>query len=127
VADASLITIQPWDPTQIDSIIRAILTSDLGLNPSTDGRIIRVPVPPLTEERRRQLAKHVGKVTEQHRTALRNIRRNANDLLKKMSRNKAISEDEEHRGYDQVQKTTDDFIGQADDLGRQKENEVLEV
>ncbi len=127
VAEASLVTIQPWDPTQIESIIRAILVSDLGLNPSSDGRLIRVPIPPLTEERRRQLAKHVRKVTEGHRTAVRNIRRSANDRLKKLSRSKAISEDDEHRGYDRVQKITDDFIAQADDLGRLKESEVLEV
>ena len=127
VAEASMVTIQPWDPTQIESITRAILASDLGLNPSSDGRFIRVPIPPLTEERRRQLAKHVRKVTEQHRTAVRNIRRSSNDQLKKLSRSKAISEDDEHRGYDRVQKITDDFVAQADDLGRLKESEVLEV
>ncbi len=127
VAEASMVTIQPWDPTQIESITRAILASDLGLNPSSDGRLIRVPIPPLTEERRRQLAKHVRKVTEQHRTAVRNIRRSSNDQLKKLSRSKAISEDDEHRGYDRVQKITDDFVAQANDLGRLKESEVLEV
>lgn len=127
VAEASLVTIQPWDPTQIESITRAILASNLGLNPASDGRLIRVPIPPLTEERRRQLARQVRKVTEQHRTAVRNIRRSSNDQLKKLSRGKTISEDEEHRGYDQVQKITDDFIAQADDLGRLKESEVMEV
>lgn len=127
VAEATMVTIQPWDPTQIENISRAILASNLGLNPSSDGRLIRVPIPPLTEERRKQLARHVRKVTEQHRTAVRNIRRSSNDRLKKLSRSKVISEDDEHRGYDKVQKITDDFIAQADDLGRLKESEVLEV
>ena len=127
VPEASLVTIQPWDPSQIGSLEKAILSSDLGLNPSNDGKIVRVPIPPLTEDRRQQLAKHVRKVIEEHRTAIRNIRRDSNELLKKLSLDGVVSKDDEHRGYDAVQKATDDFVKKAETLGQQKEAEILEV
>ncbi len=123
--EPNLITVQPWDVSQLGQIEKAILTSDLGLNPNNDGKVIRVPIPPLTEERRKSLAKQVGKVAEEHRTAVRQIRRDANDNLKKLARDKEISEDAEHRAMDDVQKETDEFIGQVDSLAKAKEEEIL--
>lgn len=127
VPEPSLITVQPWDVSQIGSIEKAILASDLGLNPSSDGKIVRIPIPPLTEERRQALAKHVGKVAEEHRTAVRNIRRDANDELKRLLKEKEISEDMEYDGLEQVQKVTDDHIKQVDELAALKEKEIVEV
>lgn len=123
--EANLITLQPWDMSQLGQIERAILASDLGLNPSNDGKVIRLPIPPLTEERRRTLARQVGKVAEDHRTAIRQIRRDANERLKKLQKDKQISEDEEYRGLDEVQKVTDRLIGQVDALAKLKEEEIL--
>lgn len=125
--DPSMITVQPWDVSQIQSIEKAILTSDLGVNPSNDGRLIRIPIPPLTEERRQSLARHVGKTAEDHRTAIRNIRRDSNDRLKKAAKDKEISEDEEYRALGEVQQLTDEYIGKIDKLAAQKEKEILEV
>jgi len=123
--EPNLITIQPWDVSQIGQIEKAILTADLGLNPNSDGKIIRVPIPPLTEERRKALARQVGKIAEEHRTAIRQIRRDANDQLKRMQKDKEISEDDEYRLFDEVQKVTDDFVGQIDELAKAKEKEIL--
>lgn len=123
--EANLITIQPWDATQIKQIERAILSSDLGLNPNNDGKLIRVPIPPLTEERRRDLAKHVGKMAEEHRTAVRQIRRDANEQLKKIQKEKLISEDDEYRALEEVQKVTDQFIKEVDALTKLKEEEII--
>ena len=125
--EPSLITVQPWDTSQIDNIAKAILTSDLGLNPSNDGKLLRIPIPPLTQERRASLAKQVGKVAEEHRTAIRNIRRDANEKLKKLLKEKTISEDMEHHGLEEVQKITDARIKEVDELARQKEKEIVEV
>lgn len=123
--EPNLITIQPWDVSQIGQIERAILTSNLGLNPNNDGKIIRVPIPPLTEERRKILAKQVGKIAEEHRTAIRQIRRDANERLKKMQKDKEISEDDEYRLIDEVQKVTNEFVGQIDELAQAKETEII--
>lgn len=123
--EPSLITVQPWDASQINTIEKGILTSDLGLNPSNDGKMIRIPIPPLTEERRQILARQVGKVAEEHRTAIRQIRRDANEQLKTLERDKEISEDEEYRAHQEIQKVTDDFIQQIDQLAAQKEKEIL--
>lgn len=127
VPDPQMITVQPYDPSQISMIERAILASRLGLNPSNDGRIIRVPIPPLTHERRQELAKQVGRIAEEHRTAIRNIRRDSNDSLKKSLKDKEISEDEESWGLEEVQKVTDTFIEKVNDLTSRKEQEILEV
>ncbi len=127
VPEPRLITIQSWDPSQIPSIEKAILASDLGITPSNDGRMMRIPIPPLTEERRRDLARHVGKVAEDHRTAVRQIRRDLNEKLKQLSREKEISEDDEHRGLDQVQNITNENVNLIDDLAKQKEKEIMEV
>jgi ribosome recycling factor len=125
--EATLITVQPYDMSLIGPIEKAIRTSDLGLNPSNDGRMIRIPIPPLTEDRRKQLAKHVNKVLEDHRTAVRNIRRDVNDHLKKMMKDKALSEDEEKRFLDEIQKATDEHIHKLEEVAAKKEQEILKV
>ncbi len=127
VAESQMLTVQPWDGSHTGAIERAIRTADLGLNPSTDGKMVRVPVPALTEERRKQLAKQVHEFAEEHRTAVRNIRRDANDKLKKQLKEKAISEDEERDGLDEIQKLTNSIVGKIDDLAKTKEGEILTV
>jgi|HubBroStandDraft_2_1064218.scaffolds.fasta_scaffold255902_1 ribosome recycling factor len=127
VPDPTMLTVQPWDVSMIGPIEKAIRSADLGLNPSNDGKLIRVPVPPLTEERRRDLAKKCSHVAEEHRVALRNIRRDANEHLKKALKDKLISEDEEKHALDSVQKLTDSSIAKADQLGKAKEKEILEL
>lgn len=127
VPEPQSITIQPWDMSQIGAIEKAILTSDLGLNPSNDGKVIRLSIPPLTQERRRELAKRVGRIAEEHRTAVRNIRRDSNDVLKRALREKEISEDEESWGLEEVQKVTNEFIERINSRAAQKEEEILEV
>jgi ribosome recycling factor len=125
--EAQLITVQPFDPSSLGTIEKAIRSADLGLNPMNDGKLIRVPVPPLTEERRRDLVKHLHKVLEDHRTAVRNIRRDGNELIKKSLKDKKISEDDERRSYDEIQKLTDDEIKKMEDMGKSKEKEILEI
>ena len=127
VPEPSLITIQPWDISQIGSIEKAIRTSDLGLNPANDGKIIRVPIPPLTEERRKEIVKRLHHIAEEHRVALRNIRRDANEHIKKLLKDKAISEDEDRRAHDDVQKMTDAHIQKIDAASKAKEKEILEI
>lgn len=125
VPDARTLVIQPWEQGQLAAIEKAIMKSDLGLTPANDGKVIRLVMPPLTEERRKQLAKTVHKIAEEARVAVRNIRREANDRLKAMARDKKISEDEERRGHDQIQKVTDRFIARVDELLKKKEQEIL--
>lgn len=127
VPEPSLITIQPWDVSQIGSIEKAIRSSDLGLNPANDGKIIRVPIPALTEERRKDIVKRLHNIAEEHRVALRNIRRDANEHLKKLLKDKAISEDEERRALDDVQKMTDGHIQKVDQASKSKEKEIMEI
>jgi len=127
VPEPSLLTVQPWDATLISAIEKAIRSSDLGLNPMNDGKILRVPIPPLTEERRKELVKHLHRVLEDHRTAVRNIRRDANESLKKLLKDKKISEDDEKRGLDEVQKLTDDFMSKLEEQGKSKEKEIMEI
>ena len=126
VPESRLIMIQPWDATVIKAIEKAILKSDLGLTPSSDGKIIRIAIPPLTEERRKQLAKSVHKTCEDHKVAIRNLRRDANEMLKGLKKDGDISEDDAFRGQDQVQKITDEFIAQIDTIYQEKEKEILE-
>ncbi|MGI8839149.1 MAG: ribosome recycling factor [Pyrinomonadaceae bacterium] len=121
------LTVQPWDQTQITAIEKAVRASDLGLNPSNDGKLVRIPIPPLTEERRKQLAKQVHEIAEDHRTAVRNIRRDANERLKKMLKDKQISEDNERDGLEEVQKLTNTYTGKIDDLTKSKEHEIMSV
>jgi ribosome recycling factor len=127
VPEPQLLTVQPWDQTQVGPIEKAIRAADLGLNPSNDGKLVRVPIPPLTEERRRQLAKQVHDVAEDHRTASRNVRRDSNDRLKKMLKDKLISEDAESDALREVQKLTDMYIGKIDELMKSKEQEITNV
>ena len=123
----TLLTVQPWDVSLLQDIEKSILTSDLDLNPANDGKIIRIPISPLTEERRKQLARQVGKVLEEHRTALRNIRRAQNTELKKMLQGKELSEDNERKGIKEIQNVTDDFVNDLQELAKKKEEEVLTV
>jgi ribosome recycling factor len=127
VPEPGMITLQPWDNSQINAIEKAIRSADLGLNPSNDGKLIRVPIPPLNEERRRELAKKILGIAEDHRVALRNIRRDANDHVKKMLKDKLISEDEERRSHDEIQKLTDGHIAKVDQLAKTKEKELMEL
>jgi ribosome recycling factor len=125
--DANMIVIQPWDTGIIVEIEKALRTSDLGFNPQNDGKVVRVPVPPMTEERRREVVKHLNKVLEEHRTAVRNVRRDGNDALKKLAKEKKISEDEEKRAMEEVQKMTDEEIRKMEEMSRRKEVEVMQV
>jgi ribosome recycling factor len=125
--DPQLITVQPYDVSTLGTIEKAIRTADLGLNPSNDGKIIRIPVPPLNEERRKEMVKHLHKVLEDHRTAIRNIRRDGNELVKKLKSDKKISEDEERRAHEDVQKLTDDETKKLEEMGKSKEHEVMSV
>jgi ribosome recycling factor len=126
VPEPAMITVQPWDTSMLGLIEKAIRNADLGLNPGNDGKIVRVPIPPLTEERRRDLAKKLSHIAEERRVALRNIRRDANDHLKKMLKDKLISEDQERQSLDSIQKLTDSYIGKVDQASKAKEKEILE-
>jgi len=127
VPEPSLITIQPWDVSQIGPIEKSIRTSDLGLNPSNDGKIIRLPIPPLTEERRKELVKRVHAAAEHHRVALRNVRREGNEASKKLLKDKKITEDEDKKAHDEIQKMTDSYIGKIDAAAKTKEKDILEI
>jgi len=125
--EPQLITVQPFDPSSLPAIEKAIRSADIGLNPMNDGKLIRVPVPPLTEERRRDMVKHLHKVLEEHRTAVRNIRRDGNDAIKKAMKDKKITEDDEKRAIDEIQKLTDDEIKKMEEMSKGKEKEVMEI
>jgi ribosome recycling factor len=125
VPEPSLIVAQPFDPSLMGAIEKAIRSSDLGLNPANDGKVVRVPIPALTEERRKELSRHVHKQAEEGRNALRAVRRDANERLKKMLKDHAISEDDERRGLEEVQKITDQHIKQVDELQKKKDEELL--
>ena len=126
IPESRLITIQPWDASVLKDIEKAILKSDLGLTPSNDGKIIRISIPPLTEERRKELVKVVNKMSEEHKIAVRNIRRDSNELLKGFKKDGDISEDDAFKAQDQVQKITDEYIKLIDDTYKEKEKEILE-
>jgi ribosome recycling factor len=127
VPEPSLITIQPWDISQIGPIEKAIRSSDLGLNPANDGKLIRLPIPPLTEERRKELAKRLHGVAEDHRVSIRNIRREGNDGVKKLLKDKKITEDEEKQALVEIQKLTDGYMGKVDQASKSKEKEIMEI
>ncbi|MFU8806079.1 MAG: ribosome recycling factor [Bradymonadaceae bacterium] len=127
VADPRLITVQPWEKTLIPDIEKAIISSDLGLNPSNDGVVVRVPIPPLTGERRQELVKVARRIGEDHKVALRNQRRDANDMLKEMQKESEITEDDMHRGYDQINAMTEEFTNKIDGVLKTKEEEISEV
>jgi len=125
--EPQLITVQAWDVSLIGAIEKAIRSADLGLNPMNDGKLVRVPVPALTEERRKDMVKHLHKVLEEHRTAVRNIRRDGNDIIKKAMKDKKITEDEERGALEQIQKLTDDEIKKMEELAKGKEKEVMSI
>jgi ribosome recycling factor len=127
VPEPRLLVITPWDKTQIDSIEKALLKADLGVTPNNDGTVIRIPIPPLNEERRRELVKRVHRIIEEGKVALRNIRRDANEATKKAEKNGDTSEDEAHRDRDEIQKITDEFSEKLDELAKKKEEEIMEV
>ena len=127
VPDATTITVQVWDPTVLPAVEKAIRGSDLGFNPMNDGKLVRVPIPPLTEERRKDMVKHLHKVLENHRTAVRNIRREINEIFKKQLKDKKISEDDEKKALEETQKLTDHWIAQVDYIGKNKEKEIMSV
>src|SRR5690349_12169303 len=125
--EAQMITVQPFDPSTLGAIEKAIRSADLDLNPMNDGKLIRVPVPPLTEERRRDMVKHLHRILEEHRTAVRNIRRDGNDAIKKALKDKKISEDDERRSLEETQRLTDDEIKKMEEMSKAKEKEVMEI
>ena len=127
VPEPSLITVQPWDVSQIGSIEKSIRASDLGLNPSNDGKVIRLPIPPLTQERRKELVKKLHAGVEHHKVAVRNIRRDGNDAVKKLVKDKKITEDDEKRALDEIQKMTDGYLTRMDQAAKAKEQEILQV
>jgi ribosome recycling factor len=127
VPEPALITIQPWDVSQIGLIEKVIRTSDLGLNPANDGKIIRLPIPPLTEERRKELVKKLHGVAEHHRVAVRNIRRDGNDAVKKLFKDKKITEDDDKKAHDEIQKLTDTYMDKIDTASKTKEKDILEI
>lgn len=127
VPEPQLITVQPWDISQLGAVEKAIIAANLGLNPSNDGKIIRLPVPPLNEERRKQLAKQVHEIAEDHRVAIRNVRHSSNDALKKLLKEKLVSEDEERSGLEEVQKLTNSYVTKIDELAKNKEAEIMSV
>jgi ribosome recycling factor len=125
--EPGLITITPWDVTQIGPVEKAIRAADLGVNPSNDGKVIRIPIPPLTEDRRKELVKKLHGVAEDHRVAVRNIRRDSNDHVKKLSKEKKITEDDDRRAHDEMQKLTDGYMQKLDQAARAKEKEILDI
>ena len=125
--EPQLITVQPWDVSQIGAIEKAIRNGDLGLNPMNDGKLVRVPVPALTEDRRKEMVKHLNRVLEEHRTAVRNIRRDGNDSIKKAMKDKKITEDEERGAMEHLQKLTDDEIKKMEEMAKGKEKEVMSI
>ena len=127
VPEPQLMTVTPWDMTQLAVVEKAIMAANLGFNPSNDGKVIRLTIPALNEERRKQLAKQVHEIAEEHRIAVRNVRHHSNDLLKKALKDKTISEDEERGGLDDVQKLTNTYIAKIDEIGKHKEQEIMSV
>lgn len=127
VPEPRLIVVQPWDKTAVDEIEKAILKSELGLTPMNDGKVIRIAIPPLTEERRKELVKVARKMAEDNKVAIRNVRRDANEMLKDLKKEKEITEDDLYRSQEEVQKITDQFISQVDEVCTTKEKEILEI
>lgn len=125
--EASMLTVQPFDPSLINEIEKALRSSELNVNPSNDGKLIRIPIPPLTEERRKQMVKVVHDLAEDHKTSVRNIRRDSNEKLKKALKDKLISEDEERSGLDEVQKLTDAYVTKVGEFSKHKEEEIMKV
>jgi len=127
IPEASQVVAQPFDPSSLPAIEKAILAADLGLNPANDGKLVRIPIPPLTEERRKQLVKKVHTLAEEARTAARQVRRDANEEIKKLEKDSGLSQDDARRASDEIQKKTDRYVGEIDTLSKSKEKELMEV
>jgi ribosome recycling factor len=127
VPDATLITVQPWDPSTLDAIDKAIRSADLGLNPVNDGKMLKVPIPPLDEERRQEMAKHIKKLLEDEKTALRIMRRESKEVIEKLEEDNEITEDDKYWGFDKLQEVTDEYVKRIEELADAKEKEILEV
>ena len=127
VPEPSMITVQPWDVSQIGPIEKAIRVSDLGLNPANDGKVIRLPIPPLTEERRKELVKRLHAAAEHHRVGIRSVRRDGNEAVKKLAKDKKITEDDDKRAHDSIQKLTDAYMLKLDQAAKIKETEIMEI
>lgn len=127
VPDPTLITIQPWDPSLLDSIDKAIRAGDLGLNPINDGKMLKVPIPPLDEERRKEIARHIRKMLEEEKTVLRNMRRESKEAVEELEKEKEITEDDKYWGYDKLQELTDEYTKKLEELAEAKEKEILEI
>lgn len=127
IPEPSMIVAQPWDRSVIPAVEKAIRSADLGLNPSSDGKVVRIPIPPLTEERRKEMVKKAHHMAEESRTAIRQVRRDGNDKIKKLQKDHVISEDEEKRAHDEIQKVTDRYIEQVAETLKHKEAEIMEV
>ena len=127
VPDPTLIQVQPWDPTLLEAIDKAIRAADLGLNPINDGKVLKVPIPPLDEDRRKEMAKHVRKLLEDEKTVLRNMRREAKELIEELEKEKEITEDDKFWGYDKLQEITDEYSNRIEEVAKTKEEEILEI
>lgn len=127
IPDATLITVQPWDPSLLEVIDKAIRSADLGLNPINDGKMLKVPIPPLDEERRKELAKHIKRMLEEEKTVLRNMRRESKEEIEELEEKKEISEDDKYWGYDKLQELTDEYTKKLEEMAATKEKEILEI
>lgn len=127
VPDPTLITVQPWDPNLLDAIDKAIRAADLGFNPINDGKVLKIPIPPLDEERRKEIARHVKKMMDEEKIALRNMRRESKEVIEMMEKEKEITEDDKFWGYDKLQEITDEYSKKIEELARSKEKEILEI
>lgn len=127
VPDPALITVQPWDPSFLDAIDKAIRSADLGFNPVNDGKILKIPIPPLDEERRREIAKHIKRMLEEEKTVLRNMRRESKEMIEELENEKEITEDDKFWGYDKLQEVTDEYMKRLEEISAAKEKEILEL
>jgi ribosome recycling factor len=127
VPDATLMTVQPWDPSLLEALDKAIRAADLGLNPINDGKVLKVPIPPLDEERRREIVKRIKKMAEEEKTALRNMRRESKEFIEELENEKEISEDDKFKGLDQLQEITDEYIKRIEEIAAAKEKEIMQV
>jgi len=127
VPDPTLITVQPWDPSLLDTIDKAIRSADLGLNPINDGKMLKIPIPPLDEERRQEMAKHIKKMLEDEKTVLRNMRRDSKEMIEELEKEKDITEDDKFWGYDKLKEVTDEYTKKMEDFAAAKEKEILEI
>jgi ribosome recycling factor len=127
VPDPTLITIQPWDPSLLDTIDKAVRGADLGLNPINDGKMLKIPIPPLDEERRQEMARHIKKMLEEEKTVLRNLRRESKEMIEELEKEKEITEDDKFWGYDKLKEVTDEYTKKIEDLATAKEKEILEI